>query len=83
MAKKLKEKKVAYVVGASLDGPVYCEHNVVDGAVTEKQKHPKHGKVELKHGQKSVPRPNLRQMPSSHKEAQGTENNSSHSNRRR
>lgn len=83
MANSVKKKKVAYIVGASLDGPVYCEHDVVEDAGAENQKYPKQAKVELQHGQKSAPRPNLRQMPSSHKETQGTENNSSRSGRRR
>jgi len=83
MAKKIKTKRVSYMVGNSLDGPVFCEHDVVEDTTRENRKYPTHKKTALKHGQSPLPRPNLRQMPSSHKEGQNAEDLSSRSNRRR
>ena len=60
MTKKVNKKKVSFIVGASLDGPIYCEHDVFEQK--DAKKDPSHAckKTDLRKGEKPVPRPNRR-----------------------
>lgn len=86
MSKKAKEKKVSYLVGVNLDGPVYCEHKVHEEVDEEKKEHPNRSKNGFGHAQKTAPRPtpNLRQMPpfSKHFEKKGGEDSNSKSKKK-
>ena len=55
MGKKVKKKKVSYIVGTTLDGPVYCEHDIVEAPNVDHRNDDVRKKEELKKCKKSVP----------------------------
>ena len=84
MGKNVKKKKVSYLIGVNLDGPVYCDHDLIEVDEKSEEQHSSsyQGTVDSKPMFRPAPRPNLRQMPHFSKPVEKKDNGSSKSNKK-